>query len=154
MKRSLAAMGLTAVMNVALNFTFIDNSAAAEPVPMHDGHHAAHGSAVGQFAHEMDVGMARMMADMHAPGYSGNPDIDFLTMMIPHHQGAVEMARLVLIYGRDSVTRKLAEDIIAGQQVEIEGMRRRLEQLRRGESRNRPEGFPALGGTRGAASGK
>ena len=38
---------------------------------------------------------------MHAPGYTGNPDVDFLAMMIPHHEGAVEMARLVLIYGKD-----------------------------------------------------
>jgi uncharacterized protein (DUF305 family) len=88
------------------------------------------------------------MSDMHAPGYTGNPDVDFLAMMIPHHEGAVEMARLLLIHGADPVTRKLAEDIIASQQVEIEGMRRRLSQLRSGASLDAPEGFPALGGTR------
>lgn len=154
MKRSLAALGLMAAMNAGLSLALIGNSAAAGPVPVHRGHHATHGSAVaagnavGQFAHEMDIGMAKMMADMHAPGYSGNPDIDFMAMMIPHHQGAVEMARLVLIHGRDPVTRKLAEDIIAGQQVEIEGMLRRLEQLRRGDDVEKPDGFPALGGTR------
>lgn len=151
MKRALAALGLMAAMNAGLSVALIGNSAAAEPATVHRGHSAAHGNAVGQFAHEMDIGMAKMMADMHAPGYSGNPDIDFLAMMVPHHQGAVEMARLVLIHGRDPVTRKLAEDIIAGQQIEIEGMRRRIEQLRRGESQNRPDGFPALGGTRGPA---
>ena len=101
------------------------------------------------FAAGIDAGMAKMMADMHAPGHTGNVDADFLAMMIPHHEGAVEMARLLLIHGLDPVTRKLAEDIIAGQQVEIEGMRRRLEQLRRGASLGEPDGFPALGGTRG-----
>ena len=124
--------------------------------PMAPAQHAGHGASAPQqyeagfarFAKEMAVGMDRMMRDMHAPGYTGNPDVDFLAMMIPHHQGAVEMARLVLIHGRDPVTRRLAEDIIAGQQVEIEGMRRRLEQLRRGDSIERPDGFPALGGTR------
>jgi len=105
-------------------------------------------AAMTPFTRAMDAGMARMMGDMHAPGYTGNPDVDFLAMMIPHHEGAVEMARLLLIHGSDPVTRKLAEDIIASQQVEIEGMRRRLGQLRSGASLDAPEGFPALGGTR------
>ena len=38
-------------------------------------------------------------------------DVDFLAMMIPHHQGAVEMARLALIYGKDPLTRRVAEEI-------------------------------------------
>ena len=103
-----------------------------------------------KFMKEMDAGMKKMMDDMHSPGYSGDPDVDFLAMMIPHHEGAVEMARLVLIHGRDPLVRKLAEDIIAAQQVEIEAMKRRLLILR---SRSDPEpgGFPALGGTRGQA---
>ena len=46
---------------------------------------------------QMEAGMKKMMHDMHASGYTGNPDVDFLAMMIPHHEGAVEMARLVLI---------------------------------------------------------
>jgi uncharacterized protein (DUF305 family) len=99
------------------------------------------------FEREMDAGMAAMMKAMHGPGYSGRPDVDFLAMMIPHHEGAVEMARLELLHGSDPVTRRLAEDIIASQRVEIEGMRRRLAQLTSGERR---EEFPELGGTRGA----
>ena len=98
------------------------------------------------FDDEMDAGMARMMADMHAAPATGNPDIDFLAMMIPHHAGAVAMARAVLRFGRDPVTRQLAEEIIAGQTVEIEGMQRRLAVLR--QPSKTPE-FPALGGTRG-----
>lgn len=97
------------------------------------------------FEREMTAGMARMMQDMHAPGYTGNPDIDFLAMMIPHHEGAVEMARLELVHGRDPGTRRLAEDIIASQTVEIEGMKRRLALLQGGSA----AGFPELGGTRG-----
>jgi len=101
-----------------------------------------------RFMREMNTGMSKMMKDMHSPGYKGNPDIDFLAMMIPHHEGAVEMARLILIHGRDPATRRLAEDIIASQTVEIDGMKRRLTALR---SNQETEGadFPALGGTRG-----
>lgn len=109
-----------------------------------------YGATFARFASEMDAGMDKMMRDMHAPGYTGNADIDFLAMMIPHHEGAVEMARLALIHGRDPLTRKLAEEIIASQVVEIESMKRRLVILRakRGPE---PDEFPALGGTRGPA---
>jgi len=110
---------------------------------------AQYGKAFEQYATEMNVGMGKMMSDMHAPGYTGDADIDFLAMMIPHHEGAVDMARLVLQHGNDPVTRKLAEEIIASQRVEIEGMQHRLDDLRRGASRVNPGGYPALGGTRG-----
>ncbi|MEO6269039.1 MAG: DUF305 domain-containing protein [Lautropia sp.] len=99
------------------------------------------------FERALSEGMDRMMTDMHAAGHSGNPDIDFLSMMIPHHAGAVEMARLVLEHGRDPATRRLAEEIIASQMLEIEGMTRRLAALRR--QSGSPDEFPALGGTRG-----
>jgi uncharacterized protein (DUF305 family) len=100
------------------------------------------------FSTAMHAGMERMMRDMHAAGDSGNPDNDFLAMMIPHHEGAVEMARLLLIHGRDPATRRLAEDIIASQTVEIQAMQRRLALLRAGR-KAADEDFPALGGTRG-----
>ena len=125
-------------------------------VHMHDGPTvpAQFGKSFARYASEMNVGMAKMMADMHAPGYTGDADIDFIAMMIPHHQGAVDMARLVLQDGNDPVTRKLAEDIIASQTVEIEGMTRRLAQLRSGVKRTVPDGYPALGGTRGGQTVK
>ena len=100
-----------------------------------------------EFAAAMHAAMERMMRGMHAGASQGSPDRDFLAMMIPHHEGAVEMARLVLVHGRDPATRRLAEDIIASQTVEIAGMRQRLALLARGAPPE-PE-FPALGGTRG-----
>ncbi|MEW5769591.1 MAG: DUF305 domain-containing protein [Pseudomonadota bacterium] len=100
------------------------------------------------FVRRMDADMARMMADMHGPGYTGDADVDFLAMMIPHHQGAVDMARLVQIHGRDPLTRRLAEEIIASQQAEIMAMQARLAILRRGADPD-PGGYPALHGTRG-----
>lgn len=117
--------------------------------------HGAHGgdpSAPAEFNPEMHAAMVKMSQAMEAAPMSGDPDKDFLTMMIPHHEGAVEMARLALLYGRDPIVRKLAEDVIAAQQAEIVTMHQRLEILRSGRDPN-PGGFPALGGTRGPDGG-
>jgi Domain of unknown function (DUF305) len=101
-----------------------------------------------KFIEAMEVGMKKMMVDMHRPRMTGNPDIDFLTMMIPHHEGAVEMARLELLYGKDPLVRQLAVEIITSQQVEIAAMQARFPVLQQGAD-PLPDGFPALGGTRG-----
>ena len=113
------------------------------------GMNGAKGAQVNAFQREMDASMAQMMRAMHGPGYAGHPDIDFLAMMIPHHAGAVDMARLVLQHGRDPATRQLAEEIIAGQTIEIESMTRRLSALRQRPSAGAAAEFPSLGGTRG-----
>ena len=60
----------------------------------------------------------KMMHDMHQT-FTGNADIDFMNGMIPHHQGAIDMAKVLLKYGKDAQTRKLAEQIIADQEKEI-----------------------------------
>lgn len=91
--------------------------------------------ATGHEGHDMgamkgDMGpasMAFMEANdrMHqgmAIEFTGNADVDFIKGMIPHHQGAVEMAKIVLEHGKDPEVRKLAEGIIAAQEAEIKWM--------------------------------
>lgn len=65
--------------------------------------------------------MNAMMGEMMIP-YSGNADVDFVKGMVPHHQGAVDNARIVLQYGTDPEVRKFAEAVIAAQEAEIKWM--------------------------------
>jgi len=74
------------------------------------------------FMHIMDESMKRMDTNMNSAPMDGNIDHDFATMMMPHHQGAIDMARAELIYGKDPVMRRLAEEIIVDQQSEIQAM--------------------------------
>jgi uncharacterized protein (DUF305 family) len=63
---------------------------------------------------------ASMMKMMHAmPTFTGDADVDFMKQMRPHHQAAIDMAKVVLANGRDADTKKLAQDIIAAQEKEI-----------------------------------
>jgi uncharacterized protein (DUF305 family) len=76
--------------------------------------------------------MAQAMEHMHKDMSivpSGDPDRDFAAMMIPHHQGAVDMAKVELQFGTNPVLRRLAEGIIVEQLQEIEVMQRELRQL-------------------------
>jgi uncharacterized protein (DUF305 family) len=62
--------------------------------------------------------MTKMMGGMDAP-YADNADQDFVTHMMPHHQGAIDMAEIELKYGRDPRLKQLAARIISAQQREI-----------------------------------
>jgi YVTN family beta-propeller protein len=82
--------------------------------------------ATSEFGRAMTQSMARMDADMMAAPMTGDPDHDFSAMMIPHHQGAVDMATAFLLHGKDPALRRLAGEIIVTQGQEIEVMRLRL----------------------------
>ena len=71
------------------------------------------------FAALMDDAMAVMDHGMRAAPMNGVPEHDFVTMMIPHHQGAVDMARALLLTTKDAELRNLAQGIITEQQNEI-----------------------------------
>jgi uncharacterized protein (DUF305 family) len=67
----------------------------------------------------------KMHGGMSIP-FSGNADIDFVKGMVPHHQGAVDMAKIVLEHGKDPALKKLARGIIKAQDKEIAFMQRWL----------------------------
>jgi uncharacterized protein (DUF305 family) len=74
------------------------------------------------FLSKNDAAMNKMMADMTIKP-SGDVDRDFVAMIVPHHQGAIDMAQAELRYGRNERLRRVAREIIVTQQQEIETMR-------------------------------
>jgi DUF305 family protein family protein len=74
------------------------------------------------FLSENDAAMNKMMADMTIKP-SGDVDRDFVAMMVPHHQGAMDMAQAELRHGHNEQLRRLAQEIIVTQQQEIAAMR-------------------------------
>src|ERR1700751_3341692 len=74
------------------------------------------------FMHVMKDSMERMDNGMKSAPMNGDVDHDFATMMMPHHQGAIDMAKAELLYGKDPVMRRLAEEIVVDQQSEIQAM--------------------------------
>ena len=110
---------------------------AADPtMPPHD-HHAEGGTPPSLLpvstAHTFSELMANVDDVMHHgmanAKRNGNPDHDFASAMIPHHQGAVDMAKVELLYGRDPVLRRMAQEIIVSQQQEIAVMQRRIDAM-------------------------
>jgi len=94
----------------------MQRGAAADP---HAGHGAAQLSDASKaYLEAMDKMHGPMMEGARAP----DADVAFIKGMIPHHQGAIDMARIVMRYGKDEQTRKLANDVIREQEREIAEM--------------------------------
>lgn len=72
---------------------------------------------------ELMAGMEKMHAAMMSIKASGNSDRDFVQLMLPHHEAALDMAKAELLHGSDPQMRRLAQEIIADQQSEIELMK-------------------------------
>ena len=88
-------------------------SAASEPFAA---------STARSFKDLMAEAMTRMHHGMSAAPQDGDPDHDFVEQMIPHHQGAIDMAKVLLVYGKDPALQQLAKGIIADQQNDIQVM--------------------------------
>jgi uncharacterized protein (DUF305 family) len=74
----------------------------------------------------MGEAMVSMDDAMMGAPMNGDPDHDFAAMMIPHHQGAIAMAKAELLYGKNPVLRRLAQEIVVTQASEIAVMQREL----------------------------
>lgn len=120
-------------MKINLTAAFILGSLACASPAFAQGH-ADHGSHGGHAASTDDPAFAaqmqaheKMTVDMGAITPSGNPDVDFVRMMIPHHEGAIAMAEAQLRYGKDESRKQLAREIIEAQTKEIAEMKEWLE---------------------------
>lgn len=130
MKKLRAAYVLNAVRLIGISSGIALTLAAA---PVHAQQHpsmpgmnmsADSGAAVGDSTSAFKGADDKMMKDMSAPPYTGDADKDFIAHMIPHHQGAIEMAQVELKYGKDPELKRLARNIIKAQHDEIAFMKR------------------------------
>ncbi|MQX41810.1 DUF305 domain-containing protein [Sinorhizobium meliloti] len=100
--------------------------AAIRPALAHDPSAHIHGndatSGESAYVAENDAAMNKMMRDMEVQP-SGDVDRDFVAMMTPHHQGAIDMAIAVLKYGKNERLKRIAQEIIVNQQQEIAAMK-------------------------------
>jgi hypothetical protein len=112
--RSSLAAGALIALSVAVS-AFAAGAAAVT------GNNEAH------FLAENDKAMTKMMDGMSVKP-SGNVDEDFVAMMVPHHQGAIDMAQAELRYGHNEQLRRIAQEIVVEQQQEIAAMRLSLGQ--------------------------
>ncbi|MFQ3457765.1 DUF305 domain-containing protein [Bradyrhizobium sp. UFLA01-814] len=99
--------------------------AAAAAAFAHDDHHPVQTGQTAEesaFLAENDTAMTKMMNDMAAKP-SGDIDRDFVAMMAPHHQGAIDMAVIELRYGKNEQLRRIAQEIIVEQRQAIDAMK-------------------------------
>ena len=118
MRKTLIAA--TAILTAFAGFAYAHQHKAIVIAQAHQPHGApaAAPSRSSAATKGFEAANAKMHKDM-AIKFSGNADADFARGMIPHHQGAIDMAKVVLAHGKDPEIRKLAEEIIKAQESEI-----------------------------------
>ncbi len=117
-----SALFLAAALSVTGSLALAD-SHEADAMEGMDHSNMAMDGAMG----EMMGAMSTMMQSMEAMPSTGMVDANFLLMMIPHHQSAIDMARVELEQGEDEATKAMAQEIIDAQEAEIAEMRTMLE---------------------------
>ena len=131
----LTVFGLLIALNAALGVLALQEKGAPtlaaptgqQPMSVAEHRHLPEGSSAAvplsemQFLQENETAMAGMMDHMSIKP-TGDVDRDFVAMMVPHHQGAIDMAKAVLRYGKNEQIRRLAQEIIVTQQQEIAAM--------------------------------
>jgi uncharacterized protein (DUF305 family) len=113
-------MKITTTLRYAIMLVFI--SAAAAPAWQQGSHSHSHEASVNPDWSELLGSMEKMHLAMGSVERSGDSDVDFVRLMLPHHQAAIDMARTQLMYGKDSQMRRLAQEIITDQESEIQLM--------------------------------
>jgi uncharacterized protein (DUF305 family) len=110
-----------------LTFLFILTSTVFMPARQASAHRDGE-QGVGAVWSKLGRDMDKMHAGMRSITPSGNGDVDFVSLMIPHHQAAIDMAKTELEYGKDPQMLRLAQEIVTDQQSEAELMRLWLKQ--------------------------
>ena len=124
----MCALFFTRSFSAAITVFFVATMGSVAPGrsgEMPDQMKSSQQAAEAQFLAENELAMSRMMAGMSSKP-TGDIDRDFVDMMVPHHQGAIDMALAELKYGHNQQLRDLAQTIVTNQQREIVAMRRAI----------------------------
>ncbi|WP_175938381.1 DUF305 domain-containing protein [Caballeronia sp. BCC1704] len=113
------------VVSAVTTISFVGTTCAQEAASMPGMNMGDSGSSsAGGSTQAFQSADKKMMQQMQSQAYTGDADKDFVERMIPHHQGAIDMAEVELKYGKDPQLRKLARDIVRAQRQEISTMKR------------------------------
>ena len=113
-------------LRYAIVLAFI--SAAAIPALSQDSHPHSSEASVSPDWSELMGSTEKMHVAMGSVERSDDSDVDFVRLMLPHHQAAIDMAKTQLMYGKDPQMRRLAQEIITDQESEIQLMQLWLKQ--------------------------